>query len=256
MKKLKRLIKISWFKKKKETSTSADWNLAGCPETYAELPVRALEMKTRLRLAEYLDKKGKRLKVEIDNTSTDIMNDFTGLAKLSGQKEGHDTVVFKNIVKSPTMTLFDQLIDHGVRLGKLWEYLLILQRHDVIKDCRPIILNDCQTFSDQTKTILNQLKNPAWANKKSAENDDVTVYCTELTSKLVCTLPIKREAENDNGRGMLDCIERLRLSSPFSWPRISVYEMDLKNAPTVGIEPMTSRSLGGHHIHYITATLK
>ncbi|KAH3730261.1 hypothetical protein DPMN_056243 [Dreissena polymorpha] len=54
MKKLKRLIKIAWFKKKKETSTSADSNLAGFPE-YAELPVRALEIKTRLRLAEYLD---------------------------------------------------------------------------------------------------------------------------------------------------------------------------------------------------------
>ncbi|KAH3876838.1 hypothetical protein DPMN_000688 [Dreissena polymorpha] len=29
---------------------------------------------------------------------------------------------------------------------------------------------------------------------------------------------------------------------------------DLKNAPTVGIEPMTSLLLGGHHIHYTTAT--
>ncbi|KAH3867561.1 hypothetical protein DPMN_030693 [Dreissena polymorpha] len=27
-----------------------------------------------------------------------------------------------------------------------------------------------------------------------------------------------------------------------------------KNAPTVGIEPVISRSLGGHHIHYTTAT--
>ncbi|KAH3699132.1 hypothetical protein DPMN_074086 [Dreissena polymorpha] len=29
---------------------------------------------------------------------------------------------------------------------------------------------------------------------------------------------------------------------------------DRKNAPTAGIEPVTSRSLGGHHIHYTTAT--
>ncbi|KAH3895412.1 hypothetical protein DPMN_019576 [Dreissena polymorpha] len=34
-----------------------------------------------------------------------------------------------------------------------------------------------------------------------------------------------------------------------------VFEGDLKNAPTVGIEPETSRSLGGHHIHYTTAIL-
>ncbi|KAH3699475.1 hypothetical protein DPMN_074431 [Dreissena polymorpha] len=31
---------------------------------------------------------------------------------------------------------------------------------------------------------------------------------------------------------------------------------DQKNAPTAGIEPVTSRSLGGHHIHYTTATFK
>ncbi|KAH3729701.1 hypothetical protein DPMN_055679 [Dreissena polymorpha] len=29
---------------------------------------------------------------------------------------------------------------------------------------------------------------------------------------------------------------------------------DLKNAPTVSIEPVIYRSLGGHHIHYATAT--
>ncbi|KAH3866891.1 hypothetical protein DPMN_030014 [Dreissena polymorpha] len=38
-------------------------------------------------------------------------------------------------------------------------------------------------------------------------------------------------------------------------PVLGVYGGDLKNAPSVGIEPMTARSLGGHHIHYTTATL-
>ena len=38
-------------------------------------------------------------------------------------------------------------------------------------------------------------------------------------------------------------------------PVLGVYGGDLKNAPTVGIEPMTSLSLGGHHIHYATATI-
>ncbi|KAH3872904.1 hypothetical protein DPMN_036127 [Dreissena polymorpha] len=37
-------------------------------------------------------------------------------------------------------------------------------------------------------------------------------------------------------------------------PVLGVYGGDLKNAPTVGIEPVTSRSRGGHHIHYTTAT--
>ncbi|KAH3790410.1 hypothetical protein DPMN_168609 [Dreissena polymorpha] len=37
---------------------------------------------------------------------------------------------------------------------------------------------------------------------------------------------------------------------------LGVYGGDLKKAPTVGIEPETSRSLGGHHIHYTTAILK
>ncbi|KAH3884281.1 hypothetical protein DPMN_008260 [Dreissena polymorpha] len=37
-------------------------------------------------------------------------------------------------------------------------------------------------------------------------------------------------------------------------PVLGVFGEDLKSAPTVGIEPVTSRSLGGHHIHYTTAT--
>ncbi|KAH3822562.1 hypothetical protein DPMN_124346 [Dreissena polymorpha] len=37
-------------------------------------------------------------------------------------------------------------------------------------------------------------------------------------------------------------------------PVLGVFGRDLKNAATVGIESMTSRSLGGHHIHYATAT--
>ncbi|KAH3824286.1 hypothetical protein DPMN_126120 [Dreissena polymorpha] len=35
---------------------------------------------------------------------------------------------------------------------------------------------------------------------------------------------------------------------------LGVYGGDLKNAPIVGIDPVTSRSLGGHHIPYATAT--
>ncbi|KAH3696324.1 hypothetical protein DPMN_083786 [Dreissena polymorpha] len=38
-------------------------------------------------------------------------------------------------------------------------------------------------------------------------------------------------------------------------PVLGVFERDLKNAPTLGIEPMTCRSLGGHHIHYAMAIL-
>ncbi|KAH3749558.1 hypothetical protein DPMN_184058 [Dreissena polymorpha] len=37
-------------------------------------------------------------------------------------------------------------------------------------------------------------------------------------------------------------------------PVLGVYMGDRKNAPTAGIEPVTSRSLGGHHIHFTTAT--
>ncbi|KAH3735431.1 hypothetical protein DPMN_041959 [Dreissena polymorpha] len=36
---------------------------------------------------------------------------------------------------------------------------------------------------------------------------------------------------------------------------LGVYGGDLKNAPTVGIEPVISPSLGGQHIHYATAIL-
>ena len=36
-------------------------------------------------------------------------------------------------------------------------------------------------------------------------------------------------------------------------PVLGVLEGYLKNATTVGIEPVTSRLLGGHHIHYAMA---
>ncbi|KAH3755762.1 hypothetical protein DPMN_190461 [Dreissena polymorpha] len=38
-------------------------------------------------------------------------------------------------------------------------------------------------------------------------------------------------------------------------PRHGVLWVDLKNADAVEIEPVPSRSLGGHHIHYNTTTL-
>ncbi|KAH3863370.1 hypothetical protein DPMN_026355 [Dreissena polymorpha] len=36
---------------------------------------------------------------------------------------------------------------------------------------------------------------------------------------------------------------------------LGIYGEDLKNALTVVMEPMTSRSLGGHHIRYATAIM-
>jgi hypothetical protein len=38
-------------------------------------------------------------------------------------------------------------------------------------------------------------------------------------------------------------------------PVLCVFGGDLKKNPTGGIEPKTSRSLGGHHIHYAMVTL-
>ncbi|KAH3778419.1 hypothetical protein DPMN_179877 [Dreissena polymorpha] len=39
-------------------------------------------------------------------------------------------------------------------------------------------------------------------------------------------------------------------------PVLGVNGEDLENAPTVGIKPVTSRSLSGHHIHYVIANFK
>ncbi|XP_052242348.1 uncharacterized protein LOC127852433 [Dreissena polymorpha] len=170
MDKLKSLFEISSFEKKKDVqiSKSADSNLAGCPEEYAELPVCALEMKTQLKLAEYLDKKGKLLKVEIDNIPLDVLNDITGLAKLSGQEDclDNDTVESENQVKSPTMMWLDRWNYHGFTIGRLWEYLLTLQRYDVIHDCRRNIMSDCKTF-------LNKTKNSTMTWKKFRMDDGV-----------------------------------------------------------------------------------
>ncbi|KAH3725619.1 hypothetical protein DPMN_051466 [Dreissena polymorpha] len=76
-------------------ATSAEPDMVGLPQEYTDLSVSALEMKTLMKLASYLDRKGKLLNIEIDNTSTDIMNDFTGLAKLAGQTDYLDTVKFQ-----------------------------------------------------------------------------------------------------------------------------------------------------------------
>ena len=61
-------------------------------QEYDGVPLSALRKETRLKLSKYLDRKGMRLKVEIDNIPTDIFDDFTGLAKLAGQEDFIDTV--------------------------------------------------------------------------------------------------------------------------------------------------------------------
>ncbi|XP_052269976.1 uncharacterized protein LOC127871264 isoform X1 [Dreissena polymorpha] len=47
---------------------------------------------------------------------------------------------------------------------------------------------------------------------------------------------------------------KVDVAAILSEPVLSVYREDLKNAFTVGIEPVTSWLLGGHHILYATAT--
>ncbi|KAH3724853.1 hypothetical protein DPMN_050680 [Dreissena polymorpha] len=81
---------LSWFKKK-----NVEADVAGCPKKYLGLPVSVLEFKTRLVLAEYLDNKGQLVHVELDNIPMDILNYFTGLAKLAGLEDCLETVDFK-----------------------------------------------------------------------------------------------------------------------------------------------------------------
>ncbi|KAH3730333.1 hypothetical protein DPMN_056316 [Dreissena polymorpha] len=112
------------------------------------------------------------------------MNDFTGLVTLSGQEDCRDIVEFKNQLKSPTITLIDRWIGHGVTIGKFWEYLLILQRHDVIQECSPMIMSDCQNYADQIKNPASARKSPKYNDLSDSSDSSETwlsKYCEHFT---------------------------------------------------------------------------
>ncbi|KAH3818324.1 hypothetical protein DPMN_119928 [Dreissena polymorpha] len=117
-------------------------------QEYDGVPLSALRKETRLKLSKYLDRKGMRLKVEIDNIPTDIFDDFTGLAKQAGQEDFIDTVKCQNQEQSPTGRLFDRLNDCGYTIETFLGYLLVMKRYDVIKDCIKLIVGDLLRFLD------------------------------------------------------------------------------------------------------------
>ncbi|KAH3755109.1 hypothetical protein DPMN_189794 [Dreissena polymorpha] len=86
-------------------ATQAELDVLLCPREYVEVPVSALTIMTRLKMAEYLDKKGKLIQVELGNIHIDILNDFTGLAKLAD-----DEFLFTDNVKACQITKDDLLI--------------------------------------------------------------------------------------------------------------------------------------------------
>ncbi|KAH3784668.1 hypothetical protein DPMN_162632 [Dreissena polymorpha] len=61
---------------------------------------------------------------------------------------------------------------------------------------------------------------------------------------------------NHNSACCAICYQSIRIPSVFLGLEqvLFVYGENQKKALTVGMEPVTSRSLGGHHIHYTTAT--
>ncbi|KAH3755110.1 hypothetical protein DPMN_189795 [Dreissena polymorpha] len=75
----------------------------------------------------------------------DIWSDYTVTV-------GKPRLIGPGIVLRPF--LYDKLtptIHDGVTIGKFWDYLLTLERHDVIEECRPLIVSDCQAFLDTQK---------------------------------------------------------------------------------------------------------
>ncbi|XP_052245294.1 uncharacterized protein LOC127854265 isoform X2 [Dreissena polymorpha] len=117
------------------------------PEEYRFLPILALQTPSRKKLASFLDSEGEPLVVEIDSEPCDTFSDIFGLAELAGMSS-QDLAQLKKS-QSPTLKFLELWNKNNATVGNLWKFLMLLERYDVIQDCRNTVLNDCNVYGQQ-----------------------------------------------------------------------------------------------------------
>ena len=107
------------------------------PEMYTFTPLRALRVASRRKLSGFLDLEGVLVVVNNEGVESDVVNDYSGLAELVGFT--YQDIMNMNRQKSPTTELLDKWTGQNGTVGNLWMYLFLMERFDVLADCRRII---------------------------------------------------------------------------------------------------------------------
>lgn len=113
-------------------------------DRYTSLPLEALRVSARTKIALYLDNT-----CDVIDEDIGCVTDWNGLAELIG---------FSNLEmrkfgrqKSPTKDLLEDWgchdgLNYKPTLGNLWKLLIELGRIDVMQDCRSIVLKDAENY--------------------------------------------------------------------------------------------------------------
>ncbi|XP_053408147.1 myeloid differentiation primary response protein MyD88-like [Mercenaria mercenaria] len=107
------------------------------PAIYNFTPLRALRTTSRRKLSSFLDLEGVLVVVDNDGIDSDIVNDYSGLAELAGFN--YQDIMDMKRQRSPTTELLDLWTGQNGNVGKLWTYLYMMGRYDVLTDCRQSI---------------------------------------------------------------------------------------------------------------------
>ncbi|XP_045207908.2 myeloid differentiation primary response protein MyD88-like [Mercenaria mercenaria] len=140
------------------------------PAIYNFTPLRALRVASRRKLSGFLDLEGVLVVVNNDGLECDVVNDYSGLAELAGFN--YQDIMNMKRQRSPTTELLDLWTGQNGNVGKLWMYLYMMERYDVLTDCRRPIVLDCCKYEEQ-----QQLK--ADAERYNIEQDP-TVTTSEM----------------------------------------------------------------------------
>jgi hypothetical protein len=104
------------------------------PEIYTFTPLRALRVASRRKLSGFLDLEGALVVVNHEGGDSDVVNDYSGLAELAGFD--YNSIMNMKRQKSPTFELLEKWTGQNGTVGNLWTYLFLMERFDVLVDCR------------------------------------------------------------------------------------------------------------------------
>ena len=113
------------------------------PPEYRGLPLKALRPTARNKIGQYLNLEGTVvICLDDEGQEIDVSTNYNGLAELAG----FDYLEIRNLARhrNPTEELLDSWTNRegykdNATVGYLWKYLRLMEREDVLKDCRRVM---------------------------------------------------------------------------------------------------------------------
>lgn len=188
------------------------------PTEFKDLPLKALRTTARNKIGQYLDLEGTVvICLDDEGQEIDVSTNYNGLAELAG----FDYLEIRNLARhrNPTQELLDQWTgregyNDNATVGYLWRYLRLMEREDVLKDCRRVILADCKHYKefeqiklDVEKYGLEPIQDPTVS---SPGDDDMTVDETDI----VALDDVQNALDGDASRVQFDAFVSYSIEDP------------------------------------------